>query len=361
MAPEPMEVQEITLASLDHHKLAIVAIGRNEGQRLIRCLEAIREQAPDATVVYVDSGSTDGSVGEARERGAHVVKLDLSTPFTAGRARNAGFDAACQLEPEIDFIQFLDGDCELVRGWLVAAQRELSEADRFAAVCGRLRERHPDATIYNALADLEWDGPVGEIKSCGGNAMYRRAAFKEVGGFNAHVPAGEEPELCFRLRQAGWRIARIKSDMALHDAAMTSALQLWRRGQRGGHAYAQGAWMHGRTDERFNVRKVLSIIAWGGLGPAIAGAAAVCAWWWPVLALIPAGLLAVYVAQILRLVLRARRRGVRRGVAWAQGMWLVLGKFAELLGVLRFTVRILGRRPLRVIEHRSAAASDSVR
>ena len=60
--------------------LGVVAIGRNEGERLRRCLNSVVGRGH--TVVYVDSGSTDGSTELARELGADVVELDLSLPFT---------------------------------------------------------------------------------------------------------------------------------------------------------------------------------------------------------------------------------------------------------------------------------------
>src|ERR1700733_8869724 len=69
-------------------KFGVVVIGRNEGQRLITCLQSLS----DATaVIYVDSNSTDGSVKAAQDRNINIIELDLSVPFTAARARNAGF------------------------------------------------------------------------------------------------------------------------------------------------------------------------------------------------------------------------------------------------------------------------------
>ena len=60
-----------------------------------------------------------------------------------------------------------------------------------AAVCGRLRERFPDASVYNRLCDAEWDAPPGETRYCGGNAMLRLQALRAVGGFRDDVIAGE--------------------------------------------------------------------------------------------------------------------------------------------------------------------------
>src|SRR5215472_6326791 len=126
--------------------IGVVAIGRNEGERLRRCLESVVRQA-DA-VVYVDSGSTDGSVALARSLGVETVELDLSIPFTAARARNAGLRRLLEVDPAVEFVQFVDGDCEIVPGWLERAAEELATRPDVAIVCGRRRERFPQASAY---------------------------------------------------------------------------------------------------------------------------------------------------------------------------------------------------------------------
>ena len=161
-------------------KVGLVAIGRNEGVRLKACLLSALSQV--ALVVYVDSGSTDGSLELARSIGADTVELDLSTPFTAARGRNEGFARLRQLAPDIEFVQFVDGDCQIVDGWLQRAQQELAAKPELAVVCGRRREQYPEATAYNRLCDLEWDTPVGEAKACGGDSMMRVSAFEQVDG-----------------------------------------------------------------------------------------------------------------------------------------------------------------------------------
>src|SRR5947209_8677700 len=95
--------------------LGVVIIGRNEGQRLVRCLKSLSVNVDD--VVYVDSGSTDGSVEHATKMGVVVLSLDMSRPFTAARARNEGFATLIARKPKTSVVQFLDGDCELVGSW----------------------------------------------------------------------------------------------------------------------------------------------------------------------------------------------------------------------------------------------------
>jgi len=209
-----------------------VVIGRNEGERLVRCLRSVTGHGP---VVYVDSGSTDASVAAALKLGANVVELDMSKPFTAARARNAGFARLCEILPDIQFVQFVDGDCEVHPDWIRVGITTLAERDRLAIVCGRLREQFPTQSVFNRLADLEWDAPLGDVQSCGGIFLARAHVFSTIGGFHEDVIAGEEPELCSRLLQNGWHIHRLSAPMALHDIAMTRFSQWWRRQVRAGY------------------------------------------------------------------------------------------------------------------------------
>ena len=325
------------------NNLGLVIIGRNEGERLRACIQsAIR--STDA-VVYVDSGSTDNSVALAKELGAELVNLDLSLPFTAARARNAGFDCLISHYPSITYVQFVDGDCELVENWLQQGVEFLSANTQFAVVCGRRRERFPNASIYNLICDIEWDTAIGEAKSCGGDALMRVDALQSTNGFNASLIAGEEPELCVRLRQAGWKIYRLDAEMTLHDAAMTHFEQWWKRCKRAGFAYAQGVALHGAAPERHWLRELRSTFFWGGLLPLITLTAAIVCWPWG------GGLLFVFPVQIIRLALRGTRT---RRENWLYASFLVLGKIPELVGAIDFYVkRILGKQAYLIEYKRS--------
>ena len=199
----------------------------------------------------------------ARSLGNYVVELDTRIPFTAARARNEGFERLCQVTPNLPYVQFVDGDCEVAAGWLENAVAFLDLHRDVAVVCGRRRERYPARSIYNMLCDIEWNTPVGEAKACGGDALMRAEAFEKVGRYRADLIAGEEPELCVRLRRAGWRIWRLDCEMTLHDAAMTRFSQWWRRALRGGYAFAQGAYLHGATPERHCVWESRRAWLWG--------------------------------------------------------------------------------------------------
>jgi GT2 family glycosyltransferase len=321
--------------------IGVVVIGRNEGDRLRRCLDSGVREVP--LVVYVDSGSADDSVTLARSLGVQTVELDPSAPFSAARARNEGVGQLRRMKPNLAFVQFVDGDCELCAGWIATAAEFLRAHEDAAVVSGRLHEKYPERSIYNTLCDMEWDEPAGEAKNCGGIAMMRASAFDRVQGFRVDLIAGEEPELCVRFRKLGWRIWRLDKDMALHDSAMSRFGQWWKREQRAGHAFAQGAEMHGAPPERHYVREFRSALFWGLGLPLIA------------LALIasigPFALLAfaVYPLQVVRLAMLGTRSAREN---WLRAVFLVVGKFPQMLGQLQFYARrTLGRRP-RLIEYK---------
>lgn len=324
--------------------VAVVAIGRNEGERLERCLRAAVRRV--ARVVYVDSGSTDGSVDAARSLGAEVVELDLSIPFTAARGRNAGWRRVVELQPDLEVVQFLDGDCELVEGWLERGLATLRERPDAAAVSGRRRERDRVATIYNRLIDMEWDTPIGEVRSCHGDVMIRLEAVRQVDGFDPKVIAAEDDEICVRLRQAGWTILRIDADMTRHDAAMTRFGQWWKRAVRGGHGFAQGYAMHGRPPERHFARELRRCVTWGGVLPIIVISLA-----WPTRGL-SAVLLLGYGVSAWRAYRSRRRRGDTPADARLFAAFGVPAKFAEALGALRYAWRRLLKRDPRLIEYK---------
>jgi glycosyltransferase involved in cell wall biosynthesis len=318
----------------------VVAIGRNEGERLKRCLTSINGAA---RIVYVDSGSTDGSVAWAEQAGIDVVALDMSLPFTAARARNAGMRRLRQLAPEIDLVQFVDGDCELQQDWPAIAITYLVEHPQVCATFGRRRERFPERSIYNLICDREWDTPVGEAKACGVDVMMRVDALEAAGGYRDDLIAGEEPELCVRLRAGGWKIWRLDHDMTLHDAAMHHFSQWWRRQARSGYGFAQGAHLHGRTDERHWVWESRRALLWAILIPSAILAGLLLAG--PLALLV----LLIYPAQVLR---RSRRMSGRWRTRLQLAFFEQLSRFPEAWGqLLFFRNRLLGRHG-RLIEYK---------
>ncbi|MBX7219098.1 MAG: glycosyltransferase [Blastocatellia bacterium] len=264
--------------------LSVVVIGRNEGARLVRCLESVRAMnSPGGPVeiIYVDSDSTDQSPSRAEELGARVLVVHPERP-TAALGRNAGWRAA-----RAEFVLFLDGDTILDPDFVGQAMKEFADP-KVAVVWGTRREIHPEQSLYNRVLDLDWMAPVGPSQYCGGDALMRRKVLEEVGGYDQTLIAGEEPEMCRRMRAVGYVILHVDLPMTGHDLAMLRWAQYWRRATRTGYAYAEVSARFRGTDiplweaeSRHNRRRT-----WLQIGLFLAGLA-VSLWWlkpWPLLA-----------------------------------------------------------------------------
>lgn len=257
-----------------HCLIGVVVIGRNEGERLKRCLSSVQSQH-SGPIVYVDSGSTDGSADYARSVGVDVVDLDLSVPFTMARGRNTGLDHLVDGYSNCQFVQFVDGDCEMSAGWMDVGLQFLQDHQDYGGVCGNRSERSPNATLYNRLIAMEWQGSEGEVDACGGDAIYRIGMFQAAGCFNENMIAGEEADLCLRMRQLGYRLRRVDSPMTLHDANMQHFSQWWLRSVRCGHAYAHGYDLHRHDADAainaggYNRKPMLSGLLYGLVMPGL--------------------------------------------------------------------------------------------
>ncbi|MEE9405229.1 MAG: glycosyltransferase [Algisphaera sp.] len=342
-------------ASTPPLRVAAVAIGRNEGDRLKRCLTALTTEpgAGLAPVVFVDSGSTDGSAEFARSIGVEVVSLDMTQPFTAARARNAGYAQILEQGP-VDAVFFIDGDCELLPNWLAQAMALLATDPSVGAVGGCRQERHPDATRYNRMAAMEWDRPAGDADAFAGDGLVRAAAFEAVGRFNPTLIAGEEPELCVRLRDAGHRIVTLATPIAIHDAAMTRFGQWWKRAERSGHAYAEGFALHGNGPTQHSKRQVRSIVLYALVLPLLALAliitTAISGGWLP--SAIASLIALIYPVQALRVARGRQRTGDTMGNAITYGVFTMLGKFAQAVGMGRYLRGRLGGKRQALMEYK---------
>ncbi|MGB3512839.1 MAG: glycosyltransferase family A protein [Microcoleaceae cyanobacterium] len=320
-------------------------IGRNEGDRLIRSLESVVDNV--RPVVYVDSGSTDGSCEEARKRGVEVVDLDLSIPFTAARARNAGFERMCEKYPEVEYVQFIDGDCEVVEGWLEAAAETLDANPEVVAVCGWRRERYPENSVYNRICDVEWRlGPTGMILNFAGDVMIRSEALAKIGGYDNQMIAFEEGELCVRLRQAGGILLRIDKNCTLHDADMHSVWQWWKRAKRCGYGLAQISYVYGTSTESHFVNSILRIWLWGIMMPIVALALAVPSYGISLLAF------GRYPAAMWREISRKQKAGYSRTESVAWGISAPMAAIPGAFGMIQFYLDRLSNKEHKIIEYK---------
>jgi GT2 family glycosyltransferase len=324
------------------HNVGVVVIGRNEGNRLISCLKSVIAACP-SSAVYVDSGSVDDSVKHARALGVMVAELDSSRPFTAARGRNTGARALLGRQPDLEYLQFVDGDCDLDRDWMAKGRNFLAGNPGYAAVAGRRRERFPQASVFNQMCDIEWNTAVGDSLAFGGDMLCRASAFSVVGGYDDDLIAGEDPDLSLRLRLAGWKLRRLPDEMTVHDADIRLISQWWKRTERSGFAFAAGAIKNWSLPGRPFLRQLGSSLFWGFAFPVLT----------VVLAFVNPWVLVIAAAAICIQVLKVRRyvgTSVRGSFTYAVAA--VAGKVPEAVGAIRCLMRSVARRPARLIEYK---------
>jgi glycosyltransferase involved in cell wall biosynthesis len=285
--------------------LSVVVIGLNEESRLKESLEAVfacRPHGFELQVIYVDSGSIDRSVEIAQAvPGVEVLHLE-GDERSAARARNVGLRRA-----RGNFVQLIDGDSVVQPGWMDAALQVLERSTDIVCVFGRCTEMHPEQSIYMRVCGFDWHIPPGDHRFCGGNAMWKRSVLLKHGLFDESLRAGEEPDLCYRVRQNRGRIVCLDAPMVTHDLGMRRFEQYWKRGVGSGRAYAAIASRYWRTPERLWLREtvvnfvepgvwiLLAVVGWHLWGPL--GAAVLLLTW--------------YVIRTLRIAYTVRKRSLR--------------------------------------------------
>ncbi|MDC7221647.1 MAG: glycosyltransferase [Spirochaetales bacterium] len=324
--------------------IGVVVIGRNEGERLRKCLQSIKDNRVDR-FVYVDSGSTDNSLEIAENQGAHIVHLNTDIPFSAGRARNEGFRYLTEQYNDLEYVQFVDGDCMIESNWMDAGLAYLNENPDYVIVAGQRKELFPDSSVYNMMCDYEWNTPIGDAKASGGDFIIRTEAFSEVNGFNPKVVAGEEPDLCYRLRQKGWRIRRIDHIMTYHDAAMTKFSQWWKRTKRSGHAYTQGYDLHKADKEGYNKKEVIRIMQWSVVLPFVVLLGTAFIHFLFVVALM------LYPVRLFRIYHNLSKKYGKGRNTFINSWFVSLAVFPQMVGLALYYYRKLRSRDMKIIEY----------
>jgi cellulose synthase/poly-beta-1,6-N-acetylglucosamine synthase-like glycosyltransferase len=333
-------------------RIAVVLIGRNEGERLRVCLESVLAMEYPRElleVIYVDSASTDGSVGLARSMGVRTILLD--GPTTAARGRNAGWTTT-----DAEFVLFLDGDTVLAPGFVASAIGHFNDSiytDKIAGVYGNRRESRTDESIYNAIFDLDWNAEPGFSRFFGGDALVRREALVEVGGYNPALIAGEEPDLCRRLRGLGYRILHVNEPMTQHDLAMHTLSQYWRRSVRTGYAYAEVSAMYEKTDDKLwlaeSQSNVTRAVFWM-IGPVLGALLSLAIW-----SVIPLAMfLLAGIGLIARTAVKARKRVKPLKLLAAYSLHSHLQQVPIFVGQLRFWIARRRGRGEAIIEYKRA-------
>lgn len=310
-------------------QLGIVIIGRNEGELLKRSLLSLPKQAE---LLYVDSGSMDGSVELVHSLGVAVHELNPISAFSAARARREGVEILLKRNPDMKYIQFVDGDCEIERKWINNAIGFLHEHNDVAVVCGMLEEYNPKGSIYNWLSSLQWDAPLGDIDACGGIFMIRKDSYEATGGFNAELLTREERDLCERIKRAGGRIIRLDSLMAKHDSGLLRFSQWWGRAVWGGYGDAVQIGIEKAEFNREQRNRMRRYITWPFALPILGLIGLIGGLWFPWMLIVPCVCLCTYLMLFFKLFMYRIQKGNSIQEAGVYAFFNILRKFAAGYG-----------------------------
>jgi glycosyltransferase involved in cell wall biosynthesis len=172
-------------------------------------------ELPGSEVIFVDSASTDRSIEVASQFPIQILQLRPNWPLCVAAGRYTGYRHA-----RGEFVFFIDGDAEADLVWLNKGVQYLRSHPDIGAVAGVLDEEYVTAQGVHVggkknVFRQDLSASVIPAKALGGIALYRRAAMEKAGPVNPHLPTGEDDELCMRIRNAGWQLARLEGRMAI--------------------------------------------------------------------------------------------------------------------------------------------------
>jgi cellulose synthase/poly-beta-1,6-N-acetylglucosamine synthase-like glycosyltransferase len=200
--------------------------------------------------------------------------------------------------------------------------------------------------------DLEWIIPPGLIDSCGGDAVFRGSALERTGGFNPELIAGEEPDLCRRIRSNEGLILRIDVPMTGHDLAIFTWRQYWLRALRTGHAFAEVSSLSRNTkhplwiaESRRNM--VNGVLYCGGLITALAASLITRSW------LYIGAFLAICAIRVLRTAFKFRWKSRSRWELFLFGVHSHVQQIPILFGQIKYWMHTKEKSPAELIEYKT--------
>lgn len=215
--------------------VSVIIVNYNSGARLSRCLDQLARQIyRDFEVIIIDNASTDGSLDAALAQSeavmpARVIRSEENIGFAAANNRAAQGARG-------DWLAFLNPDAYAERDWLsalISAANRYPWADAFGST--QLMADSPDVIdgagdVYHILG-VGYRGGYGHdaartpddgecFAPCAAAALYRRAAFERLGGFDERFFCyGEDVDLGFRLRLAGGHAVQVRDARVLHEGS----------------------------------------------------------------------------------------------------------------------------------------------
>ena len=189
--------------------LSVIIIAKNEEERIGKCLDSVMKlkKKYSTEIIFVDSASTDRTIEIASKYPIQIYQLNKSKLLNPSAGRYIGTSKA-----KGRYILFIDGDSILIKNFVDRAL-EILKDPKIAAVGGKriFRKKGESLKIKEKST-----GEIKEYKTIGGTGVYKRESIEKGGTFNPYMGGQEERELCFRIRNLGYKIVKIDIPMEIH-------------------------------------------------------------------------------------------------------------------------------------------------
>jgi glycosyltransferase involved in cell wall biosynthesis len=195
--------------------VSVIIKAYNEQDNICAAIESTLKAVASVggEVILADSHSSDQTVARASAYPIRVVTLANASERCCGVGPQLGYQHSLG-----EYVYILDGDMQMVEGFLERALAFLAQHPEVAGIGGRVVERNTDSLEYSErgkrAAAHQTPGPVDRLD---GGGLYRRRAIAESGYFSdRNLHSYEEFDLAVRLRALGWKLWRLPADAATH-------------------------------------------------------------------------------------------------------------------------------------------------
>jgi len=220
-------------------RVSVIIKALNEEKRIAQAIETALSAVSTlgGEVILADSCSTDRTIEIAQRYPIKITQLANPQERCCGIGPQLGYQLACG-----EFVYILDGDMEMLPGFLDRAVAYMDAHPEAGGVGGLVIEKNTESLEYKARMERAsghmQPGPVDRLDMGG---LYRRSAIQQVGYFsNRNLHAYEEYDLGVRLRSAGWQLVRIDCNSVNHYGHDAPALQLLLRRWKSGYICGLG-------------------------------------------------------------------------------------------------------------------------
>lgn len=218
-------------------RAAIVVVYRSDPAALARCIRCLKQQSVSAQSIIIVDNSEEADLKTMGLGNVEILHPSENIGFAAGN----NFGTA---DAGSEFIALLNPDAFPKRDWL---ENLLNAADKNpqCASFGSVQLLEQDPEILDGIGDTYHPSGLfrregygrrrddyGDLQAreifspCAAAALYRREAFETVRGFDEDFFCyGEDVDLGFRLRLAGWKSMLVPDALVRHVGSASSGGQ----------------------------------------------------------------------------------------------------------------------------------------